>query len=154
MAWGGSLCAQRVVQELPHRAFQDLEWGGHSVPPCAEQVGAGDKTVGLGRDDGSEATAGTVPRDCSAHSTDGICDACARWSRWGRVEHSTEGERTPANRANPGQGLEGRTVPDSGNQAERRLRPRERRLFSTARPPRVRIRRRKPWVFFRLRLLG
>jgi hypothetical protein len=34
------------------------------------------------------------------------------------------------------------------------LRPRARRARRTARPPLVRIRRRKPWVFARLRLLG
>ena len=46
------------------------------------------------------------------------------------------------------------TVADSLGQALRRLRPRCRRFFSTARPPRVRDRRRKPCFFLRLRLLG
>lgn len=39
-------------------------------------------------------------------------------------------------------------------QAEIRARPLARLRASTARPPRVRIRRRNPWVFLRLRLFG
>ena len=39
-------------------------------------------------------------------------------------------------------------------QAAIRRRPLRRRARSTLRPPRVRIRTRKPWVFLRLRLLG
>ena len=74
------------------------------------------------------------------------------------IERSVRGDAEP-HRADPvppgpGQGREGRTVSDRPYQAERRFRPRERRDCSTARPPRVRIRRRKPCVFFRLRLLG
>src|SRR5262249_6839972 len=38
--------------------------------------------------------------------------------------------------------------------AERRARPLARRRFRMARPPRVLIRLRNPWVFFRLRLFG
>lgn len=39
-------------------------------------------------------------------------------------------------------------------QTVRRLRPRSRRRFRTARPPRVLMRSRKPWTFFRRRLWG
>ena len=49
---------------------------------------------------------------------------------------------------------EGRMALDSSNQAERRARPLRRRDFTTARPPRVRIRSRNPCFFDRLRLLG
>lgn len=45
-------------------------------------------------------------------------------------------------------------VADAPDQAERRARPRERRFLSTARPPRVRMRRRKPCFFLRFRLFG
>jgi len=54
----------------------------------------------------------------------------------------------------PSESGEGCTAPDAPDQAERRVRPRWRRVLSTARPPRVRIRDRKPWRFFRFRLLG
>jgi hypothetical protein len=152
--WGGSLRPQCIVHELAKRLLQNLERSGHRVPPSTEQVRPGDELVGVRPDDRSKAASDTVSRDCSAHTADGVGNPRERWRRRGRVEHTSEGERTPANGANPGQGLEGRTVPDSGNQAERRLRPRWRRFFSTARPPRVRMRNRNPWVFFRLRLLG
>ena len=56
--------------------------------------------------------------------------------------------------AGPSEGLEACTVANAPDQAERRFRPRARRARSTARPPRVRIRPRKPWVLLRLRLLG
>ena len=56
--------------------------------------------------------------------------------------------------AGPREGLERRTVANAPDQAERRLRPRARRARNTARSPLVRIRRRKPWVLARLRLLG
>jgi hypothetical protein len=49
---------------------------------------------------------------------------------------------------------EGVTVTDPGDQAERRVRPLSRRDFSTARPPRVLIRARKPCLRLRRRLLG
>ena len=39
-------------------------------------------------------------------------------------------------------------------QTVRRLRPRSRRRFNTARPPRVLMRSRKPWTFFLRRLCG
>lgn len=40
------------------------------------------------------------------------------------------------------------------HQTDRRCRPLRRRAESTARPERVRMRTRKPWVRFRRRLLG
>jgi hypothetical protein len=69
------------------------------------------------------------------------------------------GEEAQRNRAGsppagPREGLERRTVADAPDQAERRFRPRARRARSTARPPLVRMRRRKPWVLARLRLFG
>src|SRR5262249_44907741 len=51
-------------------------------------------------------------------------------------------------------GREHALVPHWLRQAERRTRPLERRAEITARPARVRMRRRKPWVFARRRLLG
>src|SRR5262249_51946605 len=44
--------------------------------------------------------------------------------------------------------------PRSGHQAERRTRPLARREDRMARPARVRMRSRKPWVFARRRLFG
>ena len=59
-----------------------------------------------------------------------------------------------AARPNPRQLGKARTVANSVNQAESRARPRARRDLSTARPARLRIRRRKPCFFLRFRLLG
>jgi hypothetical protein len=47
-----------------------------------------------------------------------------------------------------------RAVRQTGPYAATRFRPFWRRRFSTRRPPLVRIRTRKPWVLFRLRLFG
>jgi hypothetical protein len=54
----------------------------------------------------------------------------------------------------PGEGREGRTIANSPDQAESRFRPRARRERRTARPPRVRMRVRKPCVFLRFRVFG
>jgi hypothetical protein len=51
-------------------------------------------------------------------------------------------------------GREHALVPHWQRQAERRARPLDRRAEITARPARVRMRRRNPWVFARRRLLG
>ena len=59
-----------------------------------------------------------------------------------------------AARPNPRQLGKARTAANSVNQAESRARPRARRDLSTARPARLRIRRRKPCFFFRFRLFG
>jgi hypothetical protein len=44
--------------------------------------------------------------------------------------------------------------PHVGGQADRRVRPLARRVEMMARPARVRMRSRKPWVFARRRLFG
>ena len=72
----------------------------------------------------------------------------------GSVGEEAQRDRAGSLPAGPREGLERRTVADAPDQAERRFRPRARRARSTARPPLVRIRRRKPWVLARLRLLG
>jgi len=72
----------------------------------------------------------------------------------GSVGEEAQRDRAGSLPAGPREGLERRTVANAPDQAERRLRPRARRARSTARPPLVRIRRRKPWVLARLRLLG
>jgi hypothetical protein len=66
----------------------------------------------------------------------------------------TQAEGPASAGTSSGQRLEGATVADRPGQAPRRLRPRARRALSTARPPRVRIRPRKPCVLLRRRLLG
>ena len=72
----------------------------------------------------------------------------------GAVVGKAERHRADPVAGGPSEGLEGRTVADAPDQAESRFRPRARRARSTALPPRVRIRVRKPWVFARLRVLG
>ncbi len=99
-----------------------------------------------------EAPTHTVPRDRGAHPpADGI--------RHPRRVVRTVGDKAQRDRAGsppagPCEGLERRTVANAPDQAERRFRPRDRRARSTARPPLVRMRRRKPWVLARLRLFG
>ena len=70
------------------------------------------------------------------------------------VGENTQRDRPGSPPAGPREGLERRTVANAPDQAERRFRPRARRARSTARPPFVRMRRRKPWVLARLRLFG
>lgn len=62
--------------------------------------------------------------------------------------------RSASRRPGLSERLERPTVADSVSQAASRLRPRARRAFSTARPPRVCIRARKPCFFLRFRVLG
>ena len=63
--------------------------------------------------------------------------------------------RAPRRRRRPPrQRTKRRTVSDAPDQADRRLRPFDRRRPITARPPRVRMRSRKPCFFFRFRLFG
>jgi hypothetical protein len=74
--------------------------------------------------------------------------AAARAGDTGHREHSPT---VPSAR---GERAERSTVPHAPDQADRRLRPLRRRRATTARPPRVRIRTRKPCVLLRLRLFG
>jgi hypothetical protein len=101
---------------------------------------------------GSEASARPVARHRVADAaSDRVRDArCGRFV--GRDD--ANGDGSAARRPYVRERLEGRTVADRLAQAASRLRPRARRDLSTARPPRVRIRERNPWVFFRLRLFG
>jgi len=69
------------------------------------------------------------------------------------AEHADR-EGTRAVTTGPDQGTEGLTAADASDQAESLARPRRRRPLITARPARVRIRRRKPCFFLRFRLLG
>src|SRR5262249_38248560 len=65
--------------------------------------------------------------------------------RWGVVFGDESNLDRAANVSfRPGQGPQRRTIPDGSERAERRVRPRWRRALSTARPPRVRMRARKP----------
>lgn len=100
----------------------------------------------------AQASADTVPRD-------GVADPAADGIGHPRRVVRSVGEKAQRDRAGsppagPREGLERRTVANAPDQAERRFRPRARRARSTARPPLVRMRRRKPWVLARLRLFG
>jgi hypothetical protein len=119
----------------------------------ADQVRrAGSELIGLAAERGAQAAPNPVPLDrATGAAAHGIRDA----GRSGRraVDHA-DAERTAAHCLGSGEGLKCSTVADRLRQAPSRLRPRARRDFSTARPPRVRIRMRKPWVLLRFRLLG
>src|SRR5438093_1337145 len=96
------------------------------------------------------------PDPVADHGMAGLPPDRERNARWcvGAVMDEPERHRAGPATPGPGQGLEGRTIANAPDQAESRFRPRARRSRSTARPPRVRIRIRKPWVFLRFRLLG
>ncbi len=99
-----------------------------------------------------EATPDAVPRDRGAHPP---ADGIGHPRRVVRtVGDKAQRDRAGSPPAGPREGLERRTVANAPDQAERRFRPRARRARSTARPPLVRMRRRKPWVLARLRLFG
>jgi hypothetical protein len=101
---------------------------------------------------GPEAAADPVACHRGAHRlADGVRDPRRLF---GAVAEETQGYRAGSSPAGPRKGLERRTVADVPDQAESRFRPRARRVRSTARPPRVRMRLRNPWVLERLRLFG
>ena len=113
---------------------------------------AGEELIGVLRHRGPEPSAGAVALHRGAEPTaDGV-----RHPRRvvGSVGEETQRDGAGSPPAGPREGLERRTVADAPDQAERRFRPRARRARSTARPPLVRMRRRKPWVLARLRVLG
>ena len=95
----------------------------------------------------AQASPDAVPRD-------GVADPAADGIGHPRRVVRSVGEKAQRDRAGsppagPREGLERRTVANAPDQAERRFRPRARRARSTARPPLVRMRRRKPWVLAR-----
>ena len=113
---------------------------------------AGNELTDVQRHRGAEPSTGTVALHRGTEPTaDGV-----RHPRWvvGSIGEETQRDGAGSPPAGPREGLERRTVADAPDQAERRFRPRARRARSTARPPLVRMRRRKPWVLARLRLLG
>src|SRR3954452_1230908 len=103
-------------------------------------------------DRGPQPTADAVPRN---GRPDVSADRIGHARRvLGTVRDETQRKRAGSLPAGPREGLERRTVANAPDQAERRFRPRARRARRTARPPLVRMRRRKPWVLARLRLFG
>ena len=113
---------------------------------------AGNELTGVERHRGAEPSAGTVALHRGAEPAPDGVGHLRRVIRSVGEEAQRDGAGSPP--AGPREGLERRTVADAPDQAERRFRPRARRARSTARPPLVRMRRRKPWVLARLRLLG
>jgi hypothetical protein len=117
-----------------------------------EEIGTAGKVVRAPAHRGPQATPYAVALDRrTGPATDGVPDTRGMVGVAGEVPHR-DGTDPPARR--PGQGSEGRTVADSPDQAESRFRPRVRRDRKTARPPRVRIRVRKPCVFLRFLVFG
>ncbi len=132
---------------------QVVERGGQHGAVGFQEVGApgGEDRRALGHR-GAESAADAVPVDRRPGlAADGVRDP----GRAGGVALDVaQRDRTDPPAGCPGEGSESRTVADSPDQAESRFRPRVRRDRSTARPPRVRIRVRKPWVFLRFLVLG
>jgi hypothetical protein len=100
----------------------------------------------------SEAAANAIPLDgVPVAPTDRVRDA----RRTGlRRAAATQHEWAPPQAASRCKGTKGAWVTDSPDQAESRVRPFNRRFFSSARPARVCIRWRNPCFLLRLRLLG
>jgi hypothetical protein len=91
---------------------------------------------------GAKSAAGSIARHRVADVTpDRVADACGAVVE---AVDSTQPDRAAPNGPGPGERLEGPTVADRPVQAASRLRPRARRALRTARPPRVRMRPRKP----------
>ena len=96
------------------------------------------------------------PESVAGHGIPDMSADRVRDRRRARViapEH-TDRERARAVTAGPDKGAEGLTAADASDQAESLARPWRRRPLITARPARVRIRRRKPCFFLRFRILG
>ena len=132
---------------------QGLEWGAHRGPVGADEIHAAGLELGLMAGHGRP----QPPADPIAHDRrpDLAADRVGDPGRVRRaVGHEPERDAARAPPGCPGEGLESCTVADAPDQAESRFRPRARRARNTARPPFVRMRRRKPWVFERLRVLG
>ena len=129
------------------------EWDGHDGSVRGHEIGTAREQERLvQRDRGTQASAGAVALHRGAEAPAEGVGHPRRIIRAVGEEAQRDGPGSPP--AGPREGLERRTVADAPDQAESRFRPRARRARSTARPPFVRIRMRKPCVLARLRLLG
>jgi hypothetical protein len=125
----------------------------HRAGSCAEEVRAtGFEEVGVDTHDLPESAPEAVADDRVPGRTPDRVRHCG-WGRVGAAQH-TDRDGTRAVATGPGEGTEGLTAADASDQAESLARPWRRRPLITARPARVRIRRRKPCFFLRFRLLG
>jgi hypothetical protein len=115
-------------------------------PPCAQRRP-------LFAHNRAETPPDPVTRDRVANGfSDGKRDA---WRTRGRAEIERAAlDRTRAAAARSGQSPKRCRITDAPDQAERFARPLRRRRAITARPPRLRIRIRKPCFFERFRLFG
>jgi hypothetical protein len=137
--------AQRVAQ-LGGR-------GAHRRRPCAEQVRAAGLELGLELTDrGAEPAAQAIALDGASDRTRHR-ERHARWLIRVAPEQA-RAERAVSPSRYPGEIPESAMAANAPDQAESRARPRRRRVFSTLRPARVRIRRRNPCFLLRFRWFG
>ena len=121
-------------------------------PALIRYAHAGSRNGGFGAHDRAQPAPDAVARDRAADPTaDGVGDPRGTALIEASARH---GEDSPPAARTVGQCTEGRTVSDGPDQADRRSRPLDRRRVIAARPPRVRMRSRKPCFFFRFRLFG
>lgn len=143
----------RGSYQAAHRLAEPIEGHGHHERLRLEEIrGPWPEVVRAARHRRAQAPPGAVANDGRADST---AHRVGDPRRQRRVA-AGRAHRYPAHPAawGAGESLEGRTVADAPDQAASRFRPRDRRDRRTARPPRVRIRTRKPCVFLRLRVFG
>lgn len=109
------------------------------------------EALGVLGDRHPEATPETVAYDGVPHST---ADPIGHLWMLSARPRAGEGDGAATAALAPSEGNERLTLPDAIDQALNRDRPRRRRARITARPPCVRMRRRKPCFFLRLRVFG
>lgn len=164
-----------VAQGPASRA--DVRAGGASRGSrCSRRAAAGSRRCRAGAARHGDPTDDTPPgSDGAADCARRRCRACASPSRRDEVDRADLRARAASRpvRSPPGRGDSRRGTRCAGTggppaavvrnlavprwsrgHTARRLRPLRRRRESTARPCRVRIRTRKPWVFLRRRLFG
>jgi len=150
MPGGSEVCRDlsRIRRSSRQRTYHDSNFFGSFRYMCGSQM--------------PQPPLDPIARDCIAKSTaDHEADACSIVAV-GRMNHQRGSTHTDPSSggllkilgATHSQRSRQHASGSTNAQADRRLRPLRRRAEIIARPARVRIRRRKPWVRLRRRLLG
>jgi hypothetical protein len=142
------------VKHVPNRVIELAERGIGSRRRRADEVSpARRQCLGVLSDGGAQLAPNAVPY----HGIADVPADCVRHAR--RLGRRTEQAAAHFDSSLPAAAASRHrtkccAITNSPDQADRLARPLLRRRAITARPPRVRIRPRNPWVFFRFRLFG